>query len=300
MSNGDQNIQNNHEGEEPETPNILNEKISQEQPIESTGTLNQNTNIPQSEIQNMEVAKHPHHVMQKKNWKEYFLEFFMLFLAVFLGFIAENARQHLVENKQAKEYMHGLIDDIKANNVNALLVINDFQNRLPHLDSMISSFGDLMKGHSEKFTRNMKYIGDYKDFYITDGTMQQLKNAGGLRLIKNTGIADSILHYDGITKVLLIHKNFLDNNILIPLWHLQGTLIDSYKLDSLHDVLHQPSSNFYPGDILLTHDRQKLVQYYSDLSSLKLNFTSWIYYLSDFKNKGADLIALLQKEYQIK
>ncbi len=31
----------------------------------------------------MEVHKHPHHVMHKKKWGEYLLEFFMLFLAVF-------------------------------------------------------------------------------------------------------------------------------------------------------------------------------------------------------------------------
>jgi hypothetical protein len=38
----------------------------------------------------MEVHKHPHHVTHKKKWGEYLLEFFMLFLAVFLGFVAEN------------------------------------------------------------------------------------------------------------------------------------------------------------------------------------------------------------------
>jgi len=38
----------------------------------------------------MEVHKHPHNVTHKKKWGEYFLEFLMLFLAVFLGFVAEN------------------------------------------------------------------------------------------------------------------------------------------------------------------------------------------------------------------
>jgi len=42
--------------------------------------------IPNQETENMEVHKHPHHVMHKKKWGEYVLEFLMLFLAVFLGF----------------------------------------------------------------------------------------------------------------------------------------------------------------------------------------------------------------------
>jgi hypothetical protein len=45
----------------------------------------------------MEVHKHPHHVTHKKKWREYLLEFFMLFLAVFFEFVIENIRVHKVE-----------------------------------------------------------------------------------------------------------------------------------------------------------------------------------------------------------
>ena len=45
---------------------------------------------PEPQPTNMEVHKPPRHVMHKKKWSEYLLEFLMLFLAVFLGFIAEN------------------------------------------------------------------------------------------------------------------------------------------------------------------------------------------------------------------
>jgi hypothetical protein len=45
----------------------------------------------------MDVHKHPHQVMHKKKGGEYLLECFMLFLAVFLGFVAENIREASVE-----------------------------------------------------------------------------------------------------------------------------------------------------------------------------------------------------------
>ena len=54
----------------------------------------------QSSTENMEVHKHPHHITHKKKWGEYLLEFFMLFLAVFLGFVAENFREHQVEHQR--------------------------------------------------------------------------------------------------------------------------------------------------------------------------------------------------------
>ena len=52
----------------------------------------------------MEVHKHPHDVTHKKKWREYLLEFFMIFLAVTAGFFAENIREHLDDNKKEKEY----------------------------------------------------------------------------------------------------------------------------------------------------------------------------------------------------
>ena len=39
-------------------------------------------------------------------------------------------------------------------------------------------------------------------FISTDGTMQQLKNAGNLRLIKNENIINNILAYDASVKEL--------------------------------------------------------------------------------------------------
>src|SRR5947207_11821372 len=57
---------------------------------------------------NMEVHKHPHHVTHKKKWGEYLLEFLMLFLAVFLGFLAENFREHQLEKEKGRQYIQSL------------------------------------------------------------------------------------------------------------------------------------------------------------------------------------------------
>ena len=50
----------------------------------------------------MEVH-HKHHV--PKNWKEYITEFFMLFAAVSIGFLAENIREHQIEQNRASEFI---------------------------------------------------------------------------------------------------------------------------------------------------------------------------------------------------
>jgi len=71
-------------------------------PKEIISTLSTTVIKPNQETENMEVHKHPHHVAHKKKWGEYLLEFFMLFLAVFLGFVAENVRETTVEREGRK------------------------------------------------------------------------------------------------------------------------------------------------------------------------------------------------------
>ena len=57
----------------------------------------------------MEVHHHPH--VEKKGFKEYFLEFLMIFLAVTLGFFAESFREHLVNKEKENHYIQSLISD---------------------------------------------------------------------------------------------------------------------------------------------------------------------------------------------
>ena len=56
----------------------------------------------------MEVH-HAHHPTHKKKISEYFLEFFMLFFAVTLGFFAENYREHSIIEHRMQETMRPLL-----------------------------------------------------------------------------------------------------------------------------------------------------------------------------------------------
>ncbi|HSV10465.1 MAG TPA: hypothetical protein VLI68_06840, partial [Hanamia sp.] len=62
----------------------------------------------------MEVHHHPDLHHKKKNFKEYFLEFLMIFLAVTLGFFAESYREYLNNLSKENEYMASLVEDLKS------------------------------------------------------------------------------------------------------------------------------------------------------------------------------------------
>jgi hypothetical protein len=59
----------------------------------------------------MEIHAHSH--TERKRWTHYFWEFFMLFLAVTLGFFVENQREHFVEHKKEKEYMRSVMEGLR-------------------------------------------------------------------------------------------------------------------------------------------------------------------------------------------
>ena len=103
----------------PVEGNTLNQSVSSVEEEQST-TANQNQpaeNAINPNLTNhntMEVHKHPHHVMHSKKWGEYLLEFFMLFLAVFLGFVAENYREHLINKEHEHQYIVSLYVSSRA------------------------------------------------------------------------------------------------------------------------------------------------------------------------------------------
>ena len=176
-------------------PNISPE-INNPQPASSHQPATLNT---QPETTEMEVHKHPHHVTHKKKWGEYLLEFAMLFLAVFLGFLAENWREELVNDRKEKEYIKSYIEDLKLDTFQlrvAILIRDRIQSACDSLIVLLKS-SDRNKHTDSIYLHGLVAINIGKVPY-NDRTIQQLKNSGDMRLIRAEGISDSMLVYDQV------------------------------------------------------------------------------------------------------
>jgi len=145
----------------------------------------------------MEVHHHSH--TARKKWTHYFWEFLMLFLAVFCGFLAENQREHMIEHQREKKFVRTLASDLEAD-INRLTAIVQLRNeRALMLDSfskLLNSKEVLLHGNDLYYYNSFATRGVAFRFTPVDGTMQQLKNAGNLRLIRKNIISDSIISYD--------------------------------------------------------------------------------------------------------
>ena len=83
----------------------------------------------------MEVHHHPH--PEKKNFKEYLLEGLMIFLAVSMGFIAENIRERITENDRAHELAESLYQEVYNDSVSLQKVLGWRMEKENQLDYYI-------------------------------------------------------------------------------------------------------------------------------------------------------------------
>jgi hypothetical protein len=154
----------------------------------------------QLQTNEMEVHKHPHHVTHKKKWTEYLLEFFMLFLAVFLGFVAENYREHLVNRETEKRNIESFVSNLREDSISLVRSIEVNEKRQNFLDSLIllKTSNQPEPVFSKHFIYYMLKLGYVNYFVSNESTFEQMKSSGSLRLISHHEVLDSILKYQMI------------------------------------------------------------------------------------------------------
>ena len=157
-----------------------------------TGNINLN-----QEIENMEVHHHPDLHHKPKKWKEYFLEFLMIFLAVTMGFFAESLREHLSDNSKEKEYIESLVQDLKVDQQVLSKNIVTMQSGISMMDTMIAILDNpsLISNNTGELYYLARLAPRLYPLPINDKTFEQLKNAGNFRLIKNIGTSNKIMSY---------------------------------------------------------------------------------------------------------
>ena len=135
----------------------------------------------------MEVHHHPH--VEKKTLKEYFLEGLMIFLAVSMGFIAENIREKFIENERAHELAESLYQEVYADSIKFQKVMAIRDRKEEASNYLLNYFKDSsIINTSHTFYRNFTWvfvIHSATTFEPADGMLSQLRNSGSLRYFKN-------------------------------------------------------------------------------------------------------------------
>ena len=290
------------------TTNPQRRSLSDEiNPTKESTTIN-----PNQETENMEVHKHPHHVIHKKKWAEYVLEFLMLFLAVFLGFVAENIRETSVERHREKEYMRLMVEDLKKDTANINTMVNGNRILIMGLDSLL----DLLSGPQQDksiqrrtFIYSLKYTYWYMPIQFSELTLTQLKSSGGFRLIKDKKITSTILQYD---QGLDACKYNYD--LLLQYYHtFETTNKDLFNMTlarKAFKVIEQdPHTVFIPynefeklvpeGNYLDKNDPALFLKYHDDILYYETTLTNLTNIVANQKLSSDSLMQLIKTNYHL-
>ena len=258
-------------------------------------------------------AQHLHKTPGKNFW-HYFYEFLMLFLAVFCGFLAENQREHLVEEHRAKDYAKSLMGDLILDSIEVRGATKYETYFRAAYDSI--EFIYKMNKDADNFPASFYFFNLFtsKSYNIdwSSSTMNQLIQSGNLRYLKNKELVDKINNYyalqstiDHMNEVdmaqrekirdlrntIFEHKYFdyflrMDADSFVLIGQVSSSFVDSLKVQKL--PLAQNSKNYLSDYLNHLADRKK--RFESDI-------TRWF---PNAMHKAEEIMLLLKKEYHLK
>lgn len=269
------------------------------------------------ETENMEVHHHahdpaaPHH---KKNWKSYFWEFLMLFLAVFCGFLAEYQLEHKIERDRAEELAKSFYEELKNDSANAAVKFESRNKQEKAVLYLVNYFKDSsLASFSKEFVINFHYGVMFRSPYLFEPrtvVLEQLKNSGSLRYFKSNELQKLI----GDLSVTIYNIN--DRQALET--SLRAEYINPFIAEHYNYDFDQALNQFKGKTVfenLLTYEKSTTVIPFQFVNRETINKSLFANYISFYTLSGmrgtrtlhmqkyielnADLLKLLRKEYHL-
>ena len=245
----------------------------------------------------MEV--HAHTRTERKKWTHFLWEFLMLFLAVFCGFLAENIREHQIEQAREKQYILSLIADLKENDQVISHELNFQKTRIVMMDSMISMLNNpnQVRGHEGLLYYFARISPRLRTLTVNNRTFEQLKNSGNFRLIRKIETSNRIMaYYESIPLIRQIEELYFGE-------------FDHYKTiaSRIFDPAVFISMETKNGEIARTDQNPPLQSYDPNLIKQLSIFAVYmngsgrgiLRVAEELKRKGGIIMDYLQKEYHL-
>jgi hypothetical protein len=251
----------------------------------------------------MEVHHHPDLHHRRKKFKEYFLEFLMIFLAVSLGFIAENLREVISDRNKEREYIESLIQDLRTDTAVAAKTIKADVTQMFELDTLEMLLSpDVNKNDSAVFIcyRQQLSLLNENTMFFSNRTITQLFSSGNMRLLRNQATSDQITDYYSKVKDGDAQKAYYEDYFHKCLQIYQEIYeFDSYrsKMNSKGEVI---SPEFMYGKIhIATTNAEDLKKYKGTIEFFKRIIGGYRSDIERLSSQAGSLIKFLENEYQL-
>ena len=299
-------IHNEEEVKSPNNDQQLNTPSTDETIVPAAETITEAVlryalNPQPSTLEEMEVHHHAHDPAashHQKNWKNYFWEFLMLFLAVFCGFLAEYQLEHKIERDREKVYMQNMLDDLKADTT----IYSDYLSRNEVVRDLVDTLTFLIKKPDrKKYISKLAYsarifTAKWKQIAMVKRTYEDMKSSGHLRLIRNKEVAGKVSSYYNSLSELDTYNN------VGMIWanNYAQAMAKLFDGEALLKIIKEKKEVALTGDALISEDKIAINElitsagYFYGALSLNNNVAS-------IRNKDAvNLIALIKNRYHLK
>ncbi|MDP9229132.1 MAG: hypothetical protein M3O67_00500 [Bacteroidota bacterium] len=246
----------------------------------------------------MEVHSHTH--TARKKWTHYLWEFLMLFLAVFCGFLAENLREHSVELKREKQYVKSFYEDLTADENDMQRIINNLDRQARIADSLTFLMNNISTAQPANliymYLRNITRSSNGL-LYVNDRTIVQLRNAGGMRLIRNKAVSDSMVAYYKEVDYL----RFLFDESLTIKRSLRENCQPLLNAADFAKVIDSTNNIMNPRDILhlRSADQNIINNCLLEINNIRGLCVGTVKRIGILKNRAAGIKKFIEKEYNL-
>ncbi|MEP6794317.1 MAG: hypothetical protein ABJB16_08330 [Saprospiraceae bacterium] len=254
----------------------------------------------------MDVHHHsPRHT--RKNWKAYFWEFLMLFLAVFCGFLAEYKLEHVIEHQRAKVFAASMIDDLMVDTTQLNTYIKQVSYDAHNIDTLFQLLADddLKAIPTGKLYWYGLFGGAQRSFLPNDATLQQMKYSGSIRYFQNKTIGRQVARYDQLCRNI-VERQQSDMMLFTEVRKLRGLIFEA-RYNQQANLIFSKSrfltdkqmvdSFIMTHPPLLTNDKIVFNQYVEMIRSRKM--TNLEDAADSLLQTASVLIINLRKEYHL-
>ncbi len=231
----------------------------------------------------------------RKKWTHYFWEFFMLFLAVFFGFLAELQVEHTIEHSREKNFMKTLLIDLRSD----ILALDSNENKRNLREQQLDSLFNLLEQKDlQKTAKEIYRLADASDGYETfirnDRTIIQLKFAAGMRLVRKNIVSEKIMDYDNYINSEIEANNQAEAGRISYYKEIRFRLFDTWSYSRYTSGDTTTAINFLAASKNVINEIAGAIFQVKRISVTNRETGIAV------KAKAIDLISLIEKEYHVK
>lgn len=247
-----------------------------------------------------------------KRWRKYFFEFILIFLAVFLGFLADNIREEYFERQQAVELARSFYEELKNDSIAATLRVEGRIKKEKAIEYMVTFFRDSSLTTSSKdLAVNFLWATTVRTpviFTPRTVVLEQLKSSGSIRYFKSNElqklVGDLSIAIDYIIErqavEASVYQQYIEPIMINHMdYQFQNKLFSVGIFDRLADFENSDEEIPFQLTQIDKIDRQALINAFSYYHTNNIKSTRMIPF-KDYLEVNAALLKALRKEYNLK